>query len=324
MIREKIKSRILNASASEFNDLSLEVFHYQYQNNRLYRQYVDLLQVEISKIERFYDIPCLPIRFFKEFSIQTGNFIPEIIFESSGTTSDNTSKHGLRENSWYEQISTLIFENEFGPLSDFRILALLPSYLERSNSSLVQMVRFFLERNGNKGGFYLNDFDKLIQQLQQPFHGTTLLIGVSFALLDLAENHPMDLKNTIIMETGGMKGRRKEMTRQELHTNLSRGLNIDKIHSEYGMTELLSQFYSRGNGRFKCHNQARVWTRELSDPFCKTEKGRVGALNIVDLANLDSICFVATDDLGKIEGNEFEVLGRMDDSDVRGCNLLYH
>ncbi len=323
-MREKIKNKILNLLASDFDEIALEVFHYQYQYNRFYKQFVDLLGINISLIDNIYQIPHLPIQFFKNFSIQSGNFDPEAIFTSSGTTSSTQSRHNVREIDWYNQISESIFRNAYGELEDMRILALLPSYLERKGSSLIHMVQHFMNQNRGQGGFYLNEFEQLISELQKDFDGKTLLIGVSFALLDLAENYNLELKDTIVMETGGMKGRRKEMTRQELHDILSNTFGIEKIHSEYGMTELMSQAYSKGNGVFKMNNFLKIWTRDISDPFNMEKVGRVGAINIIDLGNLDSCSFLATDDLGRVgENNTFEVLGRLDKSDIRGCNLMY-
>ncbi len=317
--------KILQSDSTDFESIALEVFKYQYQYNRLYRQYVDLLGVKTHQINSIFDIPHLPIQFFKTHHVTTHDFEPEKIFTSSGTTGTATSKHHIRNTDWYNQVSKRIFEEEYGSLNQFRILALLPSYLEREGSSLIHMVQYFMEQNPKKGGFYLHNFDELKQALQQDFEGTTLLIGVSFALWELAEKYKTPLKNTIVMETGGMKGRRKEITRKELHWILCDAFKVEEIHSEYGMTELLSQAYSQGEGTFMMNHFMKTWTREITDPFAVQEQGKVGAINIIDLANIDSCSFIATDDLGKLtSSNSFEILGRLDQSDVRGCNLMVY
>ncbi len=320
-----LRKKIQNSNAEEFDGLALQVFRWQYNNNVLYRQFADLLGKMPDKINQVYEIPFLPISFFKSHTVSTGTFIPETIFSSSGTTGATTSKHILKSKDWYDQNTLMGFQHFYGPLDNWRILALLPSYLEREGSSLVHMTDYFIRLTAKNGsGFFLHDIDGLITQLKSPFRGKTLLLGVSFALLDLAEYvGKIRLGNTIVMETGGMKGRRKEITREELHRDLTKAFGVTNIHSEYGMTELLSQAYSRGNGQFFPSATMKVLIRETTDPFSYCPKGRAGAVNIIDLANLDSCSFIATDDLGKVNENDsFQILGRMDLSDVRGCNLM--
>ena len=264
---------------------------------------------------------------FKSHLVQTGEWQPALIFSSSGTTGASTSRHAVRSSEWYNRVSTDIFESFYGSLSNWTILALLPSYLERGGSSLIHMVSSFIEASGNAShsGFFLNDFGSLSDRLQEcrREHRQTLLIGVSYALLDLAESFPQDLSGITVMETGGMKGRRREITRSELHDQLIAALNLEVIHSEYGMTELFSQAYALGNGRFRPGFSMRVLPRQITDPLEAEALGRTAALNIVDLANIDTCSFIATDDLGRcFPDGSFEVLGRLDGSDIRGCNLL--
>ena len=283
---------------------------------------------EITSVER---IPFLPISFFKTHQVTTTRFEPEIIFESSGTTGINTSKHSIKDISLYKQSFTKGFELFYGNPSKWCVLGLLPGYLERENSSLVMMVNDLIKKSGNrKSGFYLHDHEKLYQALvhNEIIGQPILLIGVTYALLDFAENHAMKLQNTIIMETGGMKGKREELTREEVHGFLKNKLGLKTIHSEYGMTELLSQAYSVGKGIFRTPPWMRVLVREYNDPFAvcsspKAGKPVSGLINIIDLANMYSCCFIATDDVGKLyKNNTFEVLGRRDMSDIRGCSLL--
>jgi hypothetical protein len=272
------------------------------------------------------EIPCLPISFFRKDLIRTGRWKPERIFTSSGTTGELASRHAVRDTAWYDQISVSIFESFYGPLSRITMLALLPAYLERSGSSLVHMAQHFTEVSGqSESGFFLHDLAGLREQLLRLREQgrMVLLLGVSFALLDLAERFPMDLSGVVVMETGGMKGRRREITRQELHAILQEAFHLPAIHSEYGMTELFSQAYSAGGGLFHPGKTLRVMPREITDPLSPERPGRNAALNMVDLANLDTCSFIATDDLGRCyEDGSFEVLGRMDGSDIRGCNLM--
>lgn len=326
MTRAQLKTAILNATPSTFDKLALQVFLYQYEKNAVYRQFVDLLGIIPSSVQEIEKIPFLPISLFKSHLIKSGNWQEETIFSSSGTTGQINSQHFIRDIDFYHEITKLGFEKFYGKVENYCILALLPAYLERKGSSLVHMANYFIQLSKNtKSGFYLYNYEELAHQLQynQKHQIPTLLLGVSFALWDLAEQFPMDLSDIIIMETGGMKGRRKEVTRGELHAIYKEGFNASQIHSEYGMTELLSQAYSKGNGVFHATTTMKIKIREITDPFAFQVNGKVGGVNIIDLANLDSCSFIATDDLGRLfEDNSFEILGRFDDSDVRGCNLL--
>ena len=309
----------------------MELFHWQYLNNVLYQKYVDSLGILPGNVTSIENIPFLPVPFFKTHKVTSTDFEPEITFESSGTTGSDTSRHFVKDLSLYERSFTKGFELFYGKPSKWCILGLLPGYLERQNSSLIAMVNDLIKKSGNHNSdFYLHDHEKLFQTLvhneiiQQP----TLLIGVTYALLDFAQNHSMKLQNTIVMETGGMKGKREEMTREEIHGFLKDKLGLKTIHSEYGMTELLSQAYSAGKGIFRTPPWMKVLVREYNDPFAvssgpKPEKPLNGLINIIDLTNIYSCCFIATDDVGRIhKDHTFEVLGRRDMSDIRGCSLL--
>ena len=312
--------------------MALEVFHFQYQNNSVYHQYVNSLHVDAQSVDAITKIPFLPIQLFKTNSVKTTEFDPEIIFESSGTTQTNNSHHFVKNLELYKKSFTQCFELFYGPENEWCILALLPSYLERKNSSLVTMAEELIKRSGHSlSGFYLDDNEKLYHTLlhneilQQP----TLLIGVTFALLDFTEKYTMHLSNTVIMETGGMKGRREEITREAVHEILIKKLGVRQVHSEYGMTEILSQAYSRGNGIFKCPPWMKVLIRSEDDPFAihqpslSTKNSNTGIINIIDLANIYSCAFIATDDMGRLHHNgSFEVLGRYDNCDIRGCSLM--
>ena len=328
----ELEKRVFAASADNFNELALELFNYQYQNNEVYRQYCNLLKVHAGNINSLEKIPFLPISFFKSHIIKTTEFEPDIIFESSGTTKNISSKHYVKDISIYKKSFTTCFEKFYGPAKYKCILGLLPSYLEQKNSSLILMTEDLIKTSSNDlSGFYLYDYEKLHRTLMhnELLKMPTLLIGVTYALLDFAEKYPMQLRHTIVMETGGMKGRREEMTRQEVHIKLQTQLGVSLVHSEYGMTELLSQAYSKGDGIFHCPGWMKVLIREEDDPFeivpakNVNDKPITGVLNIIDLANMYSCCFIATDDVGKLHSNEsFEVLGRMDNSDIRGCSLM--
>lgn len=325
-IRKGLKQRIEKTTEAGFNLLALDVFRFQAQHNSLYRQYLDLLGVRPQQVASVGAIPFLPIQFFKTYTIQTGSWAPALAFASSGTTASTTSRHLLRDPEFYRQNARRGFVHFYGPLEGYCILALLPSYLERTNSSLVFMAEDFIQQSRRpQSGFFLYNTGKLAEILTDCKKNgiPALLLGVSFALWDLAEQHPMDLRGVTIMETGGMKGRRQELTREELHGILKSAFQVETIHSEYGMTELLSQAYSPGSGLFRPSPAMRVLAREITDPFAIQSPGKTGALNIVDLANLDTISFIATDDLGRVyDDGSFEVLGRLDASDARGCNLL--
>ncbi len=314
------------SSATEFEDVALKVFQFQFEHNKVYRSFCDLLYKHPSDVVSIRDIPFLPIEFFKSRQIICKRKTPEITFTSSGTTGSTTSKHYISDLKVYHKSFLKGFEMFYGPIEDYTLLALLPSYLEREGSSLVHMVNALIDKTTSPdSGFYLNDLSALGSKLLRlDAQGKkVLLIGVSFALLDLVEHDSFELKNTIIMETGGMKGRRKELIREELHNTLKKGFGVDTIHSEYGMTELLSQAYSKGDGIFKCPPWMTVLTRDTEDPLSLQTFGRTGGINVIDLANINSCAFIATQDLGTVYGDgSFEIKGRFDHSDIRGCNLM--
>ena len=330
ILETKIRSlRTRTTSEKAFEALALAVFAYQYKYNAFYHQYCSLLGKEFSKVSTIYDIPFLPIQFFKNQEIKTGDWTQsETIFTSSGTTGTSTSQHFVRDLSFYKEISILGFEEKYGSVSNYCVLGLLPSYLERSGSSLITMVEAFIKLSKYpESGFFLHNHDQLANILRgcRDRQIPTLLIGVSFGLLDFVEKYAVDFPELIVMETGGMKGRRREMIRAELHEAIKKGFNCPHIHSEYGMTELFSQGYSQRDGIFEPTPTMRVLTREINDPLSiiQDEKGQLGVLNVIDLANLDTCSFIATDDLGRVFADgQFEVLGRLDSSDMRGCNLL--
>ncbi len=306
--------------------LSLELFRFQYRENDIYRAYTNALHICPEEVKSILEIPYLPIQFFKTHSVVCGNFTPELVFESSGTTQTINSKHLVKDSDIYTRSFMTAFEQLYGKVEDYVIVGLLPSYLERQHSSLVRMVQVMIEKSGKpESGFYLYEHAKLAAELQQlEARGQkVLLIGVTFGLLDFAENFKLDLQNTIVMETGGMKGRREEWTRQEVHDYLKERLGVPVVHAEYGMTELLSQAYSKGNGLFTTPPWMKILLRDENDPFdLKTGKG-AGVINVIDLANIYSCAFIATDDIGKMhEDGRFEVLGRLDNSALRGCSLM--
>lgn len=322
-----LSARIEQLQPETFPSLALEVFRYQYRYNGIYRQFVDLLGVDPQRVNRLEEIPFLPISFFKTHLLQAGQWKPEQVFKSSGTTGQVRSQHAVRSVREYQLRSARTYENTYGPLADQAIFALLPGYLERGDSSLVCMADHFIRCSGYaESGFFLNDYKACLAALREARQSgyQVLLLGVSFALLDMAEQFREPLgEEVIIMETGGMKGRRKEMIRAELHARLQTAFGVDKIHSEYGMTELQSQAYAPERGLFQPAPTMRVLARELTDPLSYASPGRTGALNIIDLANLDTLSFIATDDLGRVYADHtFEVLGRMDGSEARGCNLM--
>jgi len=324
--RRILLEKIQNIEQHDFESVALDVFRFQAEYNRVFKQYLSLLDVDYQCVNSFEQIPFLPIQFFKNYEIKTGKWEANRIFTSSGTTSKTTSSHSLKSSNFYQKNARKGFEKFYGKVEDYCFLALLPSYLERSGSSLIFMADDFIQESKyQQSDFFLHDLVKLVTVLKENIAGKipTVLIGVSFALLDLAEKFPMDLNEIIIMETGGMKGRRKELTRAELHQIFKNAFQVDAIHSEYGMTELFSQGYSKGEGLFYPASTMRAMTREVTDPLQLQKNGRTGVLNIVDLGNLDTCSFIATDDLGKVyEDGSFEVLGRLDASDIRGCNLL--
>ena len=311
---------------TDFERCALQVFKHQFENNKVYRSFCDLLYIHPSDVKEVADIPFLPIQFFKTHQILSTNQSVQETFTSSGTTGAQVSKHLVADVSWYQASYTRAFEHFYGPVEDYTVLGLLPNYLERDGSSLIYMVNDFIHKSNNpKSGFYLDNLSELTKTLiaLDQKGEKVLLIGVTFALLDLIESQTFTLKNTVIMETGGMKGRRKEMIREELHEILAAGFGVSKIHSEYGMTELLSQGYSNGDGIFDCPPWMKILTRDTEDALTLVGANKTGGLNVVDLANYNSCSFIATQDLGKVNSNgRFEVLGRFDHSDIRGCNLM--
>ncbi|REH56296.1 acyl-protein synthetase LuxE [Tenacibaculum gallaicum] len=322
-----MKNTIFNIQSTEdFNKTALQVFKHQFTNNKVYRSFCDLIYVHPSDVNTIEQIPFLPIQFFKTREVLSSTEEIQETFTSSGTTGSTTSKHLVTDLSWYETSYLKGFDYFYGNIEDYVVLALLPNYLERKGSSLIYMVDDLIKRSKNpESGFYLNNLDELAQKLTHiDSQGKkVLLIGVSFALLDLIEQYDFNLSNTIIMETGGMKGRRKELIRNELHTILSNGFGVNEIHSEYGMTELLSQGYSKGNSVFYCPPWMQILTRDTEDALTILPKGKSGGINVIDLANYNSCSFIATQDLGKVyHKNRFEIIGRFDNSDIRGCNLM--
>ena len=386
-----LKQKVLNLQAQDFDDLALEIFRFQAEHNLVYQKYLQHLDIQTDSIKAIEQIPFLPIEFFKTQTVVTGNNQIKTIFESSGTTGQNTSRHHVADPGFYLEIAEQIFEKFYGKLADFQILALLPSYLERSNSSLVYMVEHFIKKSNNpNSGFFLNDYEKLAKILEEgkqeigdrreeigemgrtnSEHQTsnneqrltkTLLIGVTFGLLDFVESgidlsFLKDRNDLIVMETGGMKGRRKELLREEVHEILTKAFHVDSIHSEYGMTELLSQGYSAGEGVFDLPVSMKILFRDVNDPFSYVQNARSGGINVIDLANIDSCCFIETKDLGIVvrdtispllvfsptklssdllvktptkagtsknehQSSKFRILGRFDNSDIRGCNLM--
>jgi phenylacetate-coenzyme A ligase PaaK-like adenylate-forming protein len=327
MSREFRKRIFSIKNTGGFNELALEVFRYQVAGNTLYRDYLSALGIAPASVKLLSDIPFLPVTFFKDHKVITGKKTPETIFESSGTTGISTGKHYVTDLSFYEESFIRGFTNFYGDPADYFFAALLPSYAERENSSLIYMMDTLIKKSiFPESGFYNNDQQKLIKILEKvKGEGRkAILFGVSFALLDLAEKPAPDLSGIIVVETGGMKGRRKEITRQELHAILKNRFNVSTIHSEYGMTELLSQAWSKEEGLYYCPPWMKVLIRDPQDPLTIIgQAGRTGGINIIDLANINSCSFLSVNDLGKLhEDGGFEVLGRFDNSDIRGCNLL--
>ncbi|XOD67675.1 MAG: acyl transferase [Flavobacteriales bacterium Tduv] len=306
--------------------MALKVFHYQAHHNIIYKKYLQLLRRNPEDVDRVEDIPFLPISFFKTHTVWSGpETSPEIIFTSSGTTGSQ-SRHHVAHLNVYVESSRRGFEHFYGPIKDWAVLALLPSYLERNGSSLIYLAADLIERSSRSdSGFFLYDHQALSEVLKRrELEGKkTLLLGVSFALLDFSEKHPMPLRNTVVMETGGMKGRRQEMIREALHAELLEAFNLKSIHSEYGMTELLSQAYSKGDGLFETPPWMQIYVYDLEDPLTLLKSEHTGGVNVIDLANYRSCSFIATEDLGKItDKGRFQILGRFDFSDLRGCNLM--
>jgi len=314
------------SNQKQFEKIALKVFRFQYENNLVYNEFCKHLDIEKHAVKSLEQIPFLPIQFFKSHTIVSNENPIQEIFTSSGTTGMITSKHLVTDISLYEESYRKGFAQFYGNIEDYVVLALLPSYLEREGSSLIYMVKDLIELSNNaESGFYLHNHEELIEKLValDSAGQNVILIGVTFALLDLIEQRKFQLKNTIIMETGGMKGKRKEMIREELHEQLCEGFGVNAIHSEYGMTELLSQAYSLGNGVFECPSWMQILIRDTEDALTYIKNGKTGGINVIDLANINSCSFIATQDLGKKNpNNSFEVLGRFDNSDIRGCNLM--
>jgi hypothetical protein len=339
-----IIQELFNAGNAAWERLALEIFSFQYGHNGIYRRFCESLSIVPEEVHSIEAIPFLPIQFFKSHEVVSGTILSadlsraaiksnnDLTFESSGTTGSVNSKHYVKDPAVYEQSFLAGFEKFYGDPATYCIIGLLPSYLERGNSSLVYMVNELIKRSRNaNSGFYLHDTEKLHQALlhNEAMAQKTLLIGVTYALLDFAAQYPMHLQHTIVMETGGMKGRRQELTREEVHHILQQQLHIDAVHSEYGMTELLSQGYSKGHGIFYPSDTMKILLRAEDDPFDVTKaispekKFNTGVINVIDLANVYSCSFIATDDMGKLyEDGSFEVLGRLDNSDIRGCGLM--
>jgi len=326
MQRKELLKKIEQVNPDCFDEICIVLFQYQAQNNELYRKFLQILRIDIKDIANPQQIPFLPISFFKTKVIKSGNWIEESIFKSSGTSGMIQSSHYVLSTEYYLNNCFKGFNKFYGRPEDYAILALLPSYLEREGSSLILMTEYFIKLSKyNESGFFLNNMDELAARLKLCIDKNipVLLLGVSFALLDFAEKYPMPLNNTIVMETGGMKGRRKELLREEMHAILKNAFELATIHSEYGMTELMSQAYSKGNGHFSCSETMKILIRDSSDPLSILPVGRNGAINIIDLANIDTCAFIASDDIGRLyENGDFEIMGRFDSSDIRGCNLL--
>jgi len=323
---ESFEGVISEVNAQTFPDIALRLFRFQAAHNAVYKGYLSGLGIDPQTITTPWDIPCMPIGFFKTKTVKTGEWKDEIVFSSSGTTGKDTSWHHVRNRLFYARNATNCFAAFFGNPADFVILAMLPSYLERTGSSLVFMVDHFIRAGARKeSGYFLHNYDALAERLMQlkASGDKVMLWGVTFALLDFAEKYNVDLSHSHVIETGGMKGRRAEITREELHGILQRRLNLRQVSSEYGMTELLSQAYSKSGGIFECPPWMKVMIRDPEDPFARLPDGRVGGINVIDLANVHSCAFVETPDLGRMgKDGGIEVLGRLDNSDIRGCNLL--
>ncbi len=327
MNRDDLLSNIFKiTNDQEFLKCTLDIFNYQYNYNLVYQKFVDGCKIIPSEVNTLNKIPFLPVDFFKSHLVKSGNFSEEIVFTSSGTTGELPAKHFIKDIHVYENSFLKSFELFYGNPDQYVFLSLLPSYLERTGSSLIYMMDKLVSLSKDKrSGFFLYDHDKLnnlLIELKQECK-KVILIGVTYALLDFVNEYQVDFPELIVMETGGMKGKRKEMVRDEVHQNLVSSLNVDSIHSEYGMTELLSQAYSKGRGIFICPPWMKILVRDMYDPFQYCKIGATGGINIIDLANLDSCAFIATQDLGKLTGeHSFEIIGRYDASDIRGCNLM--
>ncbi len=315
---ESFKSNLFSVTPETFDQKAMELFEYQFETNLIYRAFSEKINKTPNQVHNVSEIPFLPIELFKNHEVKSGKWQPKLSFLSSGTTGLARSRHLVRDPNWYLSVAKRGFETFYGPLSEYTFLNLLPSYQSQKDSSLIYMVDYFMSQ-ANQSSRYINSINS------SDLIGTNkkLLLGVSYALLDIAESEEFSSENLLVMETGGMKGRRKEITREQLHGNLKTGFKQTQVHSEYGMTELFSQAYSKANGKFKFPTWCQVWTRDINDPLEPVEDGKTGGINIIDLANVDTCAFIETKDLGKkVDGEQFEVLGRYDNSDIRGCNLL--
>lgn len=309
------------ASDAEFERVALQLFRHQAEHCAPYAEYIRLIGVEPAEVQRVEDIPMLPIEIFKSHKVYCGEQEPQMVFTSSATTGMVQSRHYVADLGIYEKAFTEGFRHFYGEPKECSIYALLPSYLEREGSSLVYMAERLIAASGG-GGFYLNDYEKLLRDMSRD-HNPKILLGVTYALLDLAENYAPQLENTVVMETGGMKGRRKELPKSELHKILCSAFGVERIHSEYGMAELMSQAYSFGEGLFRAPRWMKVLVRDVNNPFARLVDGRRGGLDIIDLANRDSCAFIATQDMGiRYADGSFRIEGRISQSDIRGCNLL--
>ncbi len=318
---ERFKQDIYSLNQDSFEAASLELFYYQYHTCEIYHQYCNFLNKNPTNTQHIFQVPFLPIEFFKTHVIKTGDWAEQKVFKSSGTTGSERSLHFVQDLDHYHSLTKVHFEQTFGELKNFQLLALLPSYQEQNDSSLIEMVDHFMTMTLPGSNYFLDDQENLIQALRN-ITIPKILFGVSYALLDLADAYPNEsFENVLIFETGGMKGRKKEITRSELHERLKTAFGVSEIASEYGMTELMSQAYAK-NGVFSLPNWAKMLIRDINDPFSYLADGKTGGINIIDLGNVDSCAFIETKDLGKKKGELFEVLGRFDNSDVRGCNLL--
>lgn len=321
-----LTSQLNSINERNFDDIALELFRYQYKNNLLYQTYARYLGKEPEAVLSVNEIPFLPIRFFKTHPVISGNWDSEVIFTSSATSGSVVSRHAVKDANFYTQNATAIFQHFYGPIERYHFLALLPSYLERSGSSLIYMIEQFIKSDSSgHSGFYLHNQEELLRKIEglKKSDKKTILWGVSFALLDLAEKFEVDLSHCLVFETGGMKGRRKEWIREELYALLTKRFNVQAIHSEYGMTELLSQAYAKANGYFQSPPWMKILLREINDPFQMINESKTGGINVIDFANAHSCAFIETEDLGRrTQSDFFEVLGRLDNSDIRGCNLL--
>ena len=322
---KKFQEKLLEPQI-DFEQMAFEAFRFQALENPVYKLYLEKLGIVPSEINSLAKIPFMPIEFFKNHTVLCDGVSPEIVFRSSGTTGQQTSQHFVADLKFYHTLSQQLFQEVYSDLGQYQILALLPSYLERNDASLVFMIDNFIQQAGKHSGFFLHDLPELVEKIEllTKEGASLMLIGVTFALLDLIEQHSIDLSGQIVAETGGMKGRRKEMIRADLHHVLQKALNVDAIHSEYGMTELLSQCYSVGKGVFKMSKSMQILLREMNDPFMPVQQvGRNGGINVIDLGNIHSCCFIETKDIGRlVSKDEFEVLGRFDNSEIRGCNLM--